>query len=298
MRKLINICILWLVPLLALAAPKVVVTIKPLQAIAQAVMADVAEPKLLLKPGVSPHSYALKPSEMRLLQKADLIIWVGPGLENFLNKTLQQLPPENIMTLLNEHELILYPYDDDTQNAHGDVDPHIWLDPLNMQIFAELLAVRLALLDPENADQYHQNAAVVKAELGKLNATIDEQLTPIRHRHFVVFHDAFQYLERRYELHPAGHLTVNPDIMPSAAQILAIKQTLKNQGISCIFSEPQFSPAIVERIAEETGTRYGTLDPIGGPEGTGFAAYTKLMQELADGLLQCLQVETDDEKSN
>ncbi len=287
--------ILLLLPLAAIAQPKVVVSIKPIHDIVQAVMQDVGQPTLLLAPGASPHSYAMKPSQMRAIQDAELIIWIGPDLENFLSKPLAQIKPQKIMTLLNEHELILYPYHG--EHAHGHIDPHFWLDPLNMQILADIVAVRLSEIDPENANVYRANTQLLKAELGKLNQEIADQLKPIKGKPFIVFHDAYQYFEKRYSLSPAGSITINTDIMPSAAQLLAIKQTLKKQGISCIFSEPQFSPAVVERIAAEAGVEYGTLNPIGGTEGTGFTAYAALIQQLADALLQCLQVELNNDQT-
>jgi zinc transport system substrate-binding protein len=286
-------------PIIVWAQPNVLVSIKPIHDIATAVMQDIAEPSLLLPPGASPHSYALKPSQARALHQADLIIWVGPDLERFLQKPLAQIDNRKKMTLQNEHELILYPYEGhDHGHSHGVIDPHLWLDPINMQIFAEILALKLALIDPDNAEVYRSNAELVKAELGKLNEELDRKLRPIRGKPFMVFHDAYQYFSRRYHLDIPSSFTINPDLMPSAAQVLAIKQTLKKQGISCIFTEPQFSPAIVQRVAAEANVEYGTLDPIGGPQGTGFTAYALLLQQMADTLSQCLQVETKHETND
>lgn len=280
--------IMIVLPLIAATQPSVVVSIKPVNDIVAAVMQDVAEPTLLLPPGASPHSYAMKPSQMQALSKAGLVIWVGPELENFLERPLKQIPPEKIFTLLNTEQLILYPYSGHDAHNHGEMDPHFWLDPLNMKIVADMVAERLSMLDPDNAQTYLANASAVKGELTQLNQQLMDQLKPVQDKPFIVFHDAYQYFEKRYHLTSAGSLTINPDIMPSAAQIVLIKQTINERGVTCILSEPQFSPAIVQRISQESGVNYGTIDPVNGPNGSGFTAYAALMQQLADALSQCL----------
>ncbi len=296
-RKYIFTTIAMALSFTVFAQPNVVVSIHPIHTIVTAVMQDVATPTLLVSPGASPHNYAMKPSQMQALSEADLVIWIGPELETFLIKPLAQLEPHQLLTLMDEPQFVLYPYESEDHHRDHDhhMDPHLWLDPVNMEIFAGILARKLSEMDPANAATYQSNAATLKTQLNTLNKELAITLKPIAHQPFMVFHDAYQYFEKRYDLGPIFTMTLNPEVMPSAAQILAIKEALRDYQITCLFSEPQFSPAIMQRIAAETGLNYGTLDPDGGPPGNGFSAYAGLLQQMAYMLLQCLHVEMNDE---
>lgn len=288
--------------------PKVVVSILPVHGLAAAVMEGVGRPHLLVPPGSSPHTFQLKPSEARKLQEADIVVWVGEALETFLEKPLRTLPRRatvvevarlpGVETLApreggvwGEHE-----HDHGHGHKHGgqadldaEIDGHLWLDPLNGQAIVRALGEILAQRDPANAERYRANAASEAARIGALHGELERRLQPVASRPFVVFHDAYQYFERRYGLAAAGSITVSPERQPSAKRLAALRKTIRERGAVCVFAEPQFKASVVATVAEGTGARTAVLDPVGArPIEPGPEAYRTLLDRLARDLVGCL----------
>jgi zinc transport system substrate-binding protein len=181
--------------------------------------------------------------------------------------------------------------DDDGHEGHGHdavADMHYWLDPANAVLMVAHIAETLSTADPENAEAYGRNADATTADLEALTADVAAQLAEVRERPFIVFHDAYQYFERRFDLAVAGSVTVNPEVLPGAARINALKQTIADTGAACVFAEPQFEPAIISAIIEDTEARAGTLDPEGATLDEGPGLYRELIETLAAGLTDCL----------
>ena len=292
---------------LARAEPQVVVSIKPIHALTASIMAGVGEPSLILKGAASPHGYALSPSDARALQDADLLIWVGPGLEGFLVSSLDSLAANATQVMLMEAEgLTLLPWRDTHDHAHheghaeahhddhhddhaeaeGGWDNHIWLDPANAQPIAAAIVQALSALDPANAALFQANAEALLTDIEALDAEIGRQLDGLGETPFVVFHDAYQYFEAAYGLRAPLAVSLSPEIPPSAQRLRAIQE--EAEGINCFFAEPQFSGQVVERLAEGLGFEVGLLDPLGANLEPGPAAYELLLRQLADSLSACL----------
>lgn len=307
---------------LAAEPPQVVVSIKPIHSLVAAVMQGSAEPKLLIPSGASPHTYSLKPSDARALQQADLVFWVGDGLETFLLKPLAALPARaQVVELAEAPGVTLLPYREDGPweahdhaaghaDAHdhgrvdkhephdeghdheheaGKLDMHVWLDAGNAQAMVRAAAAALTSADPERAETYAANAERTIARLQSMDGALRAELTPLAGRAYVVFHDAYQYLEHRYGLTPAGSITVSPERQPSAQRVRAIRAKVAGAGAVCVFSEPQFEPALVKTLIEGTPARTGVLDPDGGigiPPGPD--AYFTMMQDLGNSMRGCL----------
>lgn len=284
----------------AQAAPQVVVSIKPLAGLVAGVMDGVGKPQLLLPGGSSPHSYALRPSQMRALHGADLLVWVGPELESFLakplagkelaNKTLQfnQLPG---ITLLAGREGGAWGEDGHAaahEHQHQGTDPHLWLDPANARLLVQALSTRLIEIDPQNAESYRANALTEDQRLQELEHRLREQLKPLRQVPYLVFHDAYQYFERAFDLHPLGALAIHPERTPGARRIREMRRQIEERGARCVFSEPQFEPRLVTALTEGTTARHAELDPIGAKLPDGPDSYARLLQAMADSLETCL----------
>ena len=105
---------------------------------------------------------------------------------------------------------------------------------------------------------------------------------------FVVFHDAYQYFEKSYALRAVGSITVSAERRPGAKRVKEIRETIRSLGARCVFSEPQFSSAILDTLLEGTKTRTGTLDPLGAGLPAGPDAYFTLMRSLGSSLAECL----------
>ena len=315
--------------LLAGAAPaaaelKVTVTIKPVHALVAQVMEGVGTPDLLVKGAASPHTYALKPSDARALNHADVFFRVSETIEPFTRKIVTALPGTVKTITLAEapgielldvrtgdtfekhdhahehkddhdhhgHDHGDHGHDhsahDHGEETHGARDGHIWLDPENgRKMIAEIARV-LTEASPENADTFKANAARADAALVTLQADIARDLAPIKAKPFIVFHDAFQYFEHRFGLSAVGSITVSPDAQPSAKRLTEIRRKLENLSAVCVFSEPQFQAKLVNAVTEGTTARSGTLDPEGALVDPGPSAYETLLRNLSDDLRACL----------
>ncbi|QCG92593.1 zinc ABC transporter substrate-binding protein [Azospirillum sp. TSA2s] len=284
-------------------APKVVVSIKPIHSLVASVMHGVGEPVLLVRGGASPHSYTMKPSDAKALSAADLVVWVGPELEGFLEKPLQANAPKatrltlmdlKSLTLLQAREGGAWEPHDHGHEQHGHADEHeelnshIWLDPANARAIVTATADALATKDPADAEVYRTNADRTLQALDALDAELKATLAPLKDKPFVVFHDAYQYFEAHYDLSAVGSITVSPDRRPSAKRLSAIRAKIAGLNAACVFSEPQFEPTLVRTVVEGTRAKTGVLDPEGADLPEGEALYPTLMRNLAASLRGCL----------
>jgi len=276
--------------LTATAAPRVVTTILPLHSLAAGVMEGVAQPELLLPPGASPHHYALLPSDARQLSEADVIIWIGGELEHFLQKSLQSLANKAVLLEVSTLPQLDILQTSENHHGHGSetLDPHLWLDPTNASHIVKAISQLLSELDPSNAQIYRDNADQRMAQLQALDQELRSMLLPIRTQPFLVFHDAYRYLERRYGLTNAGALTFNLDRPPGGRTISRARAKVAEHGIRCIFREPQFEPRLAEAVARGSEVRIGVLDPIGADLPPGPEAYAELLRAIANSLVSCL----------
>ena len=285
--------------------PKVVVSILPVHSLVSAVIGEVGDAQLLLPAGQSPHTTQLKPSQVRALDVADLIIWIGPTLERPLEKTIaRQGGVTRIVTLIEHHEITLLSGREGgewqqpengsslSDQANGldafRVDPHLWLSVANAQAIVRIVTRELVQLDPINKGLYTSNSLALLLRLGQLRDALWEQLYPVSKSPYVVFHDAYRYFEREYKLQPVASLTVSPDRPPGARRIREIKQLIRSRKIQCIFSEPQFQPGLVQILVDDTDVKSGILDPLGAALQPGPGAWFTLMQGIADALVGCL----------
>lgn len=276
--------------LTAAATPRVVTTILPLHSLAAGVMEGVAQPELLLPPGASPHHYALLPSDARQLSEADVIIWIGGELEHFLQKSLQSLANKAVLLEVSALPQLDILQTSENHQGHGNetLDPHLWLDPINASHIIKAISQLLSELDPSNAQIYRDNTDQRIAQLQTLDQELRSMLLPIRTQPFLVFHDAYRYLERRYGLTNAGALTFNLDRPPGGRTISRARAKVAERGIRCIFREPQFEPRLAEAVARGNEVRIAVLDPIGADLPPGPEAYAELLRAIANSLVSCL----------
>lgn len=302
-RPLLPLFLLAALVLPAQAAPRVVVTIKPLHSLVAGVMAGIAEPELLIAGAGSPHSYTLRPSDARMLAGAELVIRISPDFETFLERPLATLASRaRVLSVAELPGVSLLPArkggvweadaEEHAATGHHDeaeMNLHIWLDPHNARAIVAGVAAALADLDPADAAAYRANAKKVEARLAALDARLAAQLKPVAGRPYIVFHDAYPYLERRYGLTPAGAISVSPDRPPGARRLAEISARVRQVHARCIFSEPEFQPKLARLLADSTGARVGVLDPLGADLPAGPDAYFTLMRNLADNLCSCLE---------
>ena len=310
--------------------PRVVASIKPIHSLVAAVMQGVGTPDLIVKGAASPHTYAMKPSDAAALQAADIVFWAGDDLEAFLVKPVATLATKaRVVELIDAPGLQKLPFreggpfephvhegedehhdaaagaEDDHDHAdeaaaaghedhdhHGNTDMHFWLDPENARAMAEAIETTLAAADPAHAAIYRANTDKLGARLHALTATTAAELRPVADKSFVVFHDAYQYFERRFGVRAAGSITVSPEQIPGVQRIDAIQAKVKSLGATCVFAEPQFEPRLVSVVTENTDARSGVLDPEGAALSDGPDLYFQLIENLATSLKSCLLQES------
>ena len=292
---------------------KVVTSIKPIHSLASYLMDGVGKPDLIVDGYASPHGFAMKPSHAKMLQNADLIFWVGEDLESFLEKPLNSIAKKaekiELMEIkeLNklefrernifdehddhghdehkEHGHKEDKHDDHQGHAHGEYDPHIWLDPMNAKVILNEMVEHLIENDAKNASRYKSNLKKALKDIDKLNIDVKAELS--KNTASIVFHDAYQYFEKRYDVNILGAFTVNTDIMPGAEQLAEIREIIKHDKVTCVFSEPQFNPDIINAVSKDMNIETGVIDPLGATLNPGKDLYFDLIKNMSTSFKKC-----------
>ena len=173
-------------------------------------------------------------------------------------------------------------------HAHGKFDGHVWLDPVNAKAMVHEIEETLVAADPDNASEYQSNAEKVMAKLDALVTEVSADLKPVHDKRFIVFHDAYQYFEKRFDLTAAGSITVSPEVMPGAKRITEIHAKVRELGATCVFAEPQFEPKLVSTVTEGTQAKSGVIDPLGASLDSGPEQYFQLIRNMATSIKTCL----------
>ena len=307
------------------AEVKVVTSIKPLHSLASYLMDGVGKPDLIVDGYASPHGFSMKPSHAKMLQNADLIFWVGEGMENFLEKPLNSIAKKaekiELMetkglqvlkfrerNIFDEHDHDDHDdhgkkeddhddhdhddhgkkeddHDDHEGHNHGEYDAHIWLDPINAKVILFEMSKHLIELDAKNESVYRDNLSKAYNEIDKLTkdvtAELDQSVASI------VFHDAYQYFEKRFNVNILGAFTVNTDVMPGAEQLAEIREIIEHDKVSCVFSEPQFNPDIIKAVAKDMNIKTGVIDPLCATLDSGKDLYFKLIRNMSASFKGC-----------
>ena len=170
-------------------------------------------------------------------------------------------------------------------HAHGEYDPHIWLDPINAKVILSEMAEHLIENDQENEAKYKSNLKKAHKDLDKLTKKVKSELN--KDFKSIVFHDAYQYFEKRFGIEVVGALTVNPEVLPGAKQLSEIREAIEHENVNCLFSEPQFNPTIAETIAADTGVKAAVIDPLGAELELGKDLYFELINDLSSSFESC-----------
>ncbi|MDP8051701.1 zinc ABC transporter substrate-binding protein ZnuA [Pasteurella atlantica] len=319
-RTLLSLAILGIT---SITQANVLTTIKPLGFIANAITDGVTETNVLLPISASPHDYSLKPSDVQKLKSASLVVWIGDEMETFLEKSIEKLPQSSVLTLESipeikeivehtdkrvrikldekhhndehdrhsEHEH----HDDNDEHKHHthhhhshNHDWHIWISPEMSSIIAEQIAKRLSEKLPAKKTKIEANLTEFKLGLAKVNIEIAKQLLPVKDKGYYTFHAAYGYFEDAYGLKSLGAFTMNPTVAPGAKTLEKIKANIKTHQATCLFTEPQFTPKVVERLSKGVQVGVGRLDPLGGDIKQGKTAYLEYLRSLATAFEQCL----------
>ena len=287
-------------PRLAAEAPLVVASIPPLHSLASGVMAGVGTPALIVRGAASAHHRALRPSEARALHRAEIVIWIGEALEAFLAKPIQSLAGKaSIVTMLETPGMrLLAPRKaglwagdgapPDQRAEPGNADPHIWLDPENAKIMVGAIGAALAAKDPANGARYGANVRALQRRLDALAAELRAQLEPVSGVPYLVYHDGFQYFEKRFGLIARGAVASAPERKPGPRRMLRLRAPIEAGRIGCIFADPGTPASLIHVLTARTGVGSAVLDPLGAGLAPGPDLYFTLMRANARAFVRCL----------
>ncbi len=200
------------------------------------------------------HTFSPRPSDIRNLAAARLVVMNGLGLDDWLKKTIDNVATNAPVIRLAED----LPGADylSGEDAKGPPNPHLWLDVSYAEGYADRIAAALASVDPAHAATYEQNRLAYRQRLATLDNDVTNALAaiPAANRRFVAFHDAFPYFARRYGLEIVGVAVPAPGQDPSAGYTAELVDAIRGAHVKAIFSEAQFPPKLVQQLASETGT--------------------------------------------
>ena len=176
-------------------------------------------------------------------------------------------------------------HDDHEGHAQGEFDPHIWLDPINAKVILFEMSKHLIENDPKNEKIYRDNLSKGYKEIDKLTKDVSSELS--NSVASIVFHDAYQYFEKRFSVNILGAFTVNTDVMPGAEQLVEIREVIEHDKVACVFSEPQFNPDIIKAVAKDMNIKTGVIDPLGATLNPGKDLYFSLIKNMSASFKGC-----------
>ena len=306
----------------------VISTIQPINSLVSAVIGNTGKSITIIPSEQSPHDFKLKPSDVKVLQNGNIIFYVSNHLESSITKVFKNLPKNiKLINLMEEsgvnhlairdndawerhdhhghddhddHDKHGKKHDDhDDHDKHGkkhddhddhekEDDVHVWLSPDNAIKIVQKVNKVLSLYFPENSKIYNDNTTKFIDKIRNLKMELVKELSPIKNKPYIVFHDAYQYFEKTFELNAVGSVALEGDIASSPKQISIIKDKIVKSKASCVFQEPQFDSKLVKIVVEGTDAKIGTLDPLGVNISENKDFYLQLITNMAKSLKECL----------
>lgn len=215
------------------------------------------------------HNFQLQSEDLKNIELSSAFIINGAGMETFLDKVVNENPKITIIDSSSGIELIHEceshehecDHDDCHHSCHHEINPHIWLSPENYIRQIQNISEGLKKLDPENSKKYDENAEIYVEKIINLKNKMHSELDEIPKKDIITFHNAFPYFAKEFGLNIIGVINHEAGEEPSAKEILEIVDTINENNICAVFTEPQYSCGTTETIAKETGAKVYTLDP-------------------------------------
>jgi zinc transport system substrate-binding protein len=259
---------------------RIVTAFYPLQFVAERVAGDHGVVTSLTQPGAEPHDVELTPRQVASVTDGDAVVYIK-GFQPAVDEAVAQsgnehvLDTTSVVPLQTEAEEHAHDHADDSPtdqtsgddhagegHDHGGLDPHVWLNPLNMVTITDAVVNQLSGIDPDHAAHYRANGAALQTELKQLDSAYAAGLKTCDRREFITSHTAFGYLAEQYALTQIGISGLTPDAEPSPARIAAVQEEARAHGVTTIFYETLVSPAVATSIAGDLGLTTDVLDPI------------------------------------
>jgi len=316
-------CIIRIFLLLALAtltlpatasSATIVCTIKPACLLVNAIVGGQMKTTQLLPDHADLHHYSFRPSDLRKLSQATIIVRVSPTLEQFITPLLNP-DTQTIITLADSPALTFLPMPEKHQHSHeshdADItphhkhdehqeeqnnrtittshDPHFWLDPNNAIKITQHLTAELIKTDPTHTTFYQKNSQILIADIKQTDQNIHQLLQDDRHKPYLTFHASFQYFEKHYGLEAPEIISLHEALPLGIKTIRHLRQLIKNTGVRCLVSQPTVSKALTQTLTEGFMINIILLDPVGSTLPSTHNHYTDLLYSSAKKLHKCLR---------
>ena len=242
----------------------VVTTFLPITLFTEAVAGECANVQALIPPNLGPHDFQAKPSDIAVLSNAEILVKNGLGMEYFLDKLIESAENDSLQLIDTSRGVSVITSDgsdQDQDSNHGEVNPHIWLDPLRAVQQVENIRDGLVKADPDCTDGYTQRAAAYSEKLKGLNSAFADQLKPFRGQTFIAFHDFAPYFAERYDL-KAEFVVDVPEMNPTPSDLQRVSNLVEESQLKALLSEPQEGDRSFNALAEDLGVKVVTFDPL------------------------------------
>ncbi|MEX2131164.1 MAG: zinc ABC transporter substrate-binding protein [Pseudohongiellaceae bacterium] len=275
---------------------QILASIKPLQLIAGAIVDRDELVSSLIPANQSPHHYSMRPSDRVALDSAQLIIWIGSELETFLTGAIAQTDPDQtVLQLSKQAELNLLTlrmqFAGLGEGGAAQLDPHLWLDTANALTIARMVTDSVSQIDPAGADKYRLNLQSFTGQIDDLNTYMDQQLQDVRGKPYIVYHDAYQYLEARYSLEPLLALAEDTEVQPGIRHILNTRRTIREARPLCLFKDKDSSPATIATMLSGYALNQVELDILGIDIIADADGYIEMMRKIVNDMNSCFKRE-------
>ncbi len=257
------------------ADARILVSNKPLALIAAATY-PAEQIDILVPDGMSPHDYSLRPSDIGKIRQASKVLWAGDHMEPFLAKFAKQASNKDLW--LNATHLM------EDMGLYGS-DPHVWLSP---ELAIEI-SKRIANWNTVDTVQAKKDHRAFARELTALVATSKAQLAPLKQHGFFVFHQAYDYWFQAIDIKQLGAFSLSPERKPGVRHVQNMRNQLQNKEVTCVLSEPQFSPALINTVVNGLPIQQGELDPLAGASVLTKTAYIDWLSDMTNTLVKCLK---------
>ena len=245
----------------------VVTTFLPITLFTEAVAGECATVTALIPPNLGPHDFQATPGDIAALSNAQILVKNGLGMEYFLDKLTDSAENNSLQVIDTSRGVAVIKSDEDSNGvdggdqSQGEVNPHIWLDPLRAVQQVENIRDGLVKADPGCTVGYTQRAAAYAAQLKELNTTIATQLKPFSGKTFIAFHDFAPYFAERYDL-KADFVVDVPEMNPTPADLQRVSTKVEQSQLKALLTEPQEGDRSFNALAEDLGVNVVTFDPL------------------------------------
>ena len=277
--------------------PQVVVSIKPIHSIVESLMDGINSPELLLESNHSAHTFHLKPSQIKMIETADLVISIGDEFEIGLRKALKNLDQSKRFDIISLEGLRIHGYRDDKiyekdfqEESHESAtkDMHLWLDIDNMKKISQHISRLLTEINPDNQLKYQNNLASLTSKLDALQIEIEKQMLPFSSNLYAAYSDTIQYFEKKYNLERPVIVTPYHGARLSINRTLASKNTINDLNISCLIYGTEVRKSQITVLSEGLNLNAHKVDILGQQFNKGPNHYFNLMKRISNQVASCL----------